>query len=192
MPARARSNALSFIRSRNSQRGLTSLWARCFRLEMSMSRGPTLNGSMAGTAEGPGPARSAAAEQTRHSGHDPNQPRVPKGRPDSGQWTAAWPDELRRVLGEVESPQSSLMPDQVLSDEATDVPVWSQYAEAAIGHNSRNSAVERTRETLEAVPNDVNGIVARATVPIRCQRDCTVSWFMPHSQEPCGTLIFQG
>ena len=129
-----------------------------------MSRGPTLNEVWRERQRALAVPEAPHAEQTRHGGYDPNQPRAPAGHPDGGQWTATWPDELRQALGEAESLQSSLMSDQVLSDESPDVPrVWSQYAEAAIGHNSRNPAVERTRATLETVLNKVNGIVARAT-----------------------------
>jgi hypothetical protein len=99
-----------------------------------------------------------------HHGYDPNQPRVPKGHPDGGQWTDTWRDEVLQESTSNEPIQSHPSSNEILSDALPDQPrVWSQYAQAGIGHNDQDPAIERNKEILHSILMEVNRKVATAT-----------------------------
>src|SRR5215813_3524701 len=101
-----------------------------------MSRGASLNEIWRERQRMLAPGEARQSEHPHHRGYDPNQPRVPAGHPDSGQWTDKWPGELGRILAEVEDPASALA-EEVLRDLRPELPrTWFQYAESGIGHNS--------------------------------------------------------
>jgi hypothetical protein len=81
----------------------------------------------------------------RQSHFNPNQPRVPAGNPDGGQWTRGGWIAARRHLTDGGAHSTSLPPGLVLTDERPyPTRVWSQYAQAG-SDNARDPAIERTR-----------------------------------------------
>jgi hypothetical protein len=104
---------------------------------------------------------------SQRSHFDPNQPRVPAGNSDGGQWTSRGWGSARRDLtgGGAYSTSFSLGP--VLSDAVPDpVRVWSQYAQAGDDAGAQDPAIERTRQILHNVLAQVNALISARRDPI--------------------------
>jgi hypothetical protein len=81
------------------------------------------------------------------SHYNPNQPRVPAGNSDGGQWTS----EGRGSVGIVAARERpTVFPPGPIASDASPYPlgVWSQYAQAANDDDARHPAIERTRQIL--------------------------------------------
>jgi hypothetical protein len=103
------------------------------------------------------------ASQRPH--YNPNQPRVPAGHSDGGQWTS----DGRGSLDVVDARERAtfLRSGPVASDASPDpLGVWSQYAEAANNNNAPDPAIERTRQTLYGILVRVNAEVASRRDPL--------------------------
>lgn len=74
-----------------------------------MSRGPSLN-EVWREREQALKRETSDAEHLRYRGYDPNQPRVPKGHPDGGQWTEAGSGESGREIASDVTPDNQWMP----------------------------------------------------------------------------------
>ena len=99
------------------------------------------------------------------SHYDPNQPRVPAGNPDGGQWTS----EGRGSFGIVAAREhATVLPSGPVASDASPYPVgvWSQYAQAANDDDARHPAIERTRQILYGILVRVNAEVGSRRDPI--------------------------
>jgi hypothetical protein len=95
-----------------------------------------------------------------HRSHfDPNQPRVPAGHPDGGQWTSWGNGHGNRAYA---AAGSAYLPiGQVMTDALPDpISVWSQYAQADGGRDVQDPAIELTRQVLHDVLAKVNALVS--------------------------------
>lgn len=105
----------------------------------------------------------AAHRLAWHRSHfNPDQPRVPAGRPDGGQWTS----EGVQQSAAIRAPRS--LGRLIMSDAAPGgIKVWAQYAEAKDREEVQNKAdadaasIERTTAILHNVVLQVSGIVIR-------------------------------
>jgi len=96
-----------------------------------------------------------------HSHFNSNQPRVSSGHSDGGQWTSSGEGRASSEYLGRNGAQPVALPGQVMSDADPDpVRVWSQYAQAGVGQNSQNPAVERTKDILTDILLGVNRRVA--------------------------------
>jgi len=91
-------------------------------------------------------------EQARH-GYDPNQPRVPKGHPDGGQWTDDGGESDPRVLSDLPPANEWAPGAQYANARRSSVPV-------RIG-NRRFEATPGQAAQLAAVQARYNGAIAR-------------------------------
>jgi len=97
--------------------------------------------------------------------YNPNQPRVPAGYSDGGQWSS----EGRGSLGVIAARERAtfLRSGPVASDASPDpLGVWTQYAEAANNNDAPDPAIERTRQILHGILGKVNAEVASRRDPI--------------------------
>jgi hypothetical protein len=105
-----------------------------------------------------------------HSHFNPDQPRVPAGRPDGGRWTGEGAGTRRVAALDQALAQNRL----IMSDVAPDgIRVWTQYAEAKDRDAVQNKAaadaqaradaalIERTSAILHQVVLQVSGFVLR-------------------------------
>ncbi len=100
--------------------------------------------------------RPPHAVRARH-GYNPNQPRVPGGQPDGGQWTNTGHGWHRQSLADREANQRFSLSGEVLSDGLPELPrVWTQYAEARSNTGPQDPAIESTHQTLLDILISVN------------------------------------
>ncbi len=95
----------------------------------------------------------------QHSHFNPNQPRVPAGNPDGGQWTSEDRGGARVV--DARKHPVPLPPGLVASDASPDpIRVWSQYAQIGSDNDAPDPGIERTRQVLHDILARVNAEVA--------------------------------
>ena len=97
--------------------------------------------------------------------YNPNQPRVPAGNPDGGQWTS----EGRGSVGTVAArARPTDLPSGPIASDASPDPrgVWSQYAQAANDDHAPDPAIERTKLILHGILAKVNAEVASRRDPV--------------------------
>jgi hypothetical protein len=101
-----------------------------------------------------------------HRSHfDPNQPRVPAGHPDGGQWTSGGSGTARMRLANGGGNPGTSSPELVLSDVSPDrLGVWSQYAQNETDPSSPDPAIERSRQVLHDILAQVNASVSASLV----------------------------
>jgi hypothetical protein len=98
----------------------------------------------------------------RGNHYDPDQPRVPTGHPDGGQWTRIGNGSVSGTVAHGQRRFAASGGGEILSD-ATPYPVrvWSQYAEAS-GSSGYEPEIEETRAILHDILVQVNASVAAA------------------------------
>jgi hypothetical protein len=109
-----------------------------------------------------------------HSHFNPDQPRVPAGHPDGGQWTRDGSSEAPSPVRLAALDPTHLLPGLIKSDTAPGgVRVWTKYAEAKNGDEDQSKSdadpeaaadaklIEQTTETLHNVVLDVSRVVIR-------------------------------
>jgi hypothetical protein len=99
----------------------------------------------------------------RRGHYDPNQPRVPAGHPDGGQWTRTGVTVSGPYYADAGSRRGSSQAGQVRSDAIPDpLRAWHRYAEAVV-HDPDDVLIKITRDILHDILSHVNGSVAHAT-----------------------------
>ena len=92
--------------------------------------------------------------------YSPDQPRVPAGNPDGGQWTDGGGTTAEVSVVDPRSDSAGL----VMSDSTPDgVRAWAQYAEATDQKNRDDAAIARTTAVLHGTVLQVSGTVIRRT-----------------------------
>jgi hypothetical protein len=90
--------------------------------------------------------------------YSPDQPRVPAGNSDGGQWTSGGGTTVEVSVVDPRSDAAGL----VMSDVTPDgVRAWAQYAEAADQKNRDDAAIARTTAVLHGTVLQVSGTVVR-------------------------------
>ena len=99
--------------------------------------------------------------------YNPNQPRVPAGNPDGGQWTSTGLSDGYRVYADASWRGELSHPGQVKSDATPDLlKAWRRYAEAA-SPGPDDVLIKKTEAILYDVLGRVNASVAASTRQFR-------------------------